>query len=202
VEQSAPLIASELRADFCTVMSRASVAVIVKNAEGYFIFVNPAAERLLGYGPGQLGGIHVTEVSADDPAWLLTEWERFKAQSVWNGSLMFRRGSGDLVTTALNAFVATTTSGGRAYTSMLRQAGTGQRVLAANYPAGNALNLTVADCRLLQLLAEGFTDKDIAAIIGLSDWAIAREVTILLQKMRVRSRTAACVTALKARLIA
>jgi DNA-binding NarL/FixJ family response regulator len=52
------------------------------------------------------------------------------------------------------------------------------------------------------MLSEGFTDKDIAAVLGFSDWAVAREVTILLQKMRVRSRTAACVAAMKARIIA
>lgn len=201
MEQNTPLVAGDLSPDFCTVMTSAAVAVLVKNGDGFYIFANPAAEHLLGYGPSQLAGMHITQLSADDPAWLETEWERFRAQTVWHGSLMLRRRGGDLVTTSLNAFVATTMSGGRAYTSLLRRAGSGQRNILPAAPSSSAFNLTVADCRLLQLLAEGFTDKDIGAILGLSAWAVAREVTILLQKMRVRSRTAACVAALKARII-
>jgi PAS domain S-box-containing protein len=194
-----PIAGAELSPDFRTVMGRAPVAVLVKNGDGFYIFANPAAEHLLGYGPGQLGGMHIGDISADDPLWLQAEFDRFKSQNVWNGNLLFRCKGGDLITTSLNAFVSNTLTGSRAYIAMLRRANTEQRQSRAPSAAGYDLNS--ADQRLLQLLSEGFQDRDIASILGLSDWAVAREVTILMQKMRVRSRTAACIAAIKARII-
>jgi PAS domain S-box-containing protein len=186
-------------------MGRSNVPVTVKNADGYYIFANSAAEQLLGYRAGHLGGKHIEEITADDPIWLRSEFERFKADQVWFGSLRFHSENGQLVTACLNAFVAVTQSGAGVYASLLRRSSEPARhhspVDSQESRRAQGL-LTVEDRRMLQLLAEGFSDRDVASILGLTEWAATREVLILMQKMRVRSRTEACLKALKAHAIA
>jgi DNA-binding NarL/FixJ family response regulator len=48
-----------------------------------------------------------------------------------------------------------------------------------------------SDERLLQLLARGLTDKDIARVTGKTDAAVSRDVAMLLRRMGVTSRAAA-----------
>ena len=193
----------DLSPGFCDVMSRAPVPVLVKNAEGFYIFANSAAEQFLGYGAGQLGGKHIDEISADDPVWLRSEWERFKTEQVWMGTLRFHRPDGALVSACLNAFMATTQSGAGAYIALLRRAPEPPRQLLAqpHHTEPGYDPLTLLQRRLLQLLAEGFSDRDLASILGLTEWAVTQELMLLMQKLRVRSRTAACIAAMKAHLI-
>jgi len=182
-------------------MARATVPVLVKNGDGAYIFANHAAEVLLGYEASEIARMHLDDLSADDPVWLKSEFARFQSQGVWNGSLTFRHRDGNLISASLNAFV-TNSALGRVYIAMLHPAHGPS--LAAPVPllSRQKYRLTTAERCILQLLAEGFADRDLAEILGRRDWAVAREVTVLLQKMGVTSRTAACVAAIKAHLIA
>jgi PAS domain S-box-containing protein len=199
--ESEPLNRSgQLSPAFESVMSAASVPVLVKNGDGYYIFANRAAEALLGYDHGQIGGLHVSELIDSDPEWLNTEFERFKAERVWNGFLVFRHREGRVVQAAVNAFGATLTNGLVAYTAFPHPVAP-DFVLLFRPPAQRIYDLSAADIRLIQLLAEGFTDLDLSNILGLSEWAVTREIAIVLQKMRVSSRTEACIRAIKANLI-
>jgi len=182
-------------------MGRASVPVLVKNAEGFYIFANQAAESALGYGPGQIGGMHIGDLSANDPEWLRLEFDRLRAHRVWNGNLLFRCKSGELLNMALNAFVSTSISPGIAYIGMFHPANFETPSPPNPLLPVRRYDLSPDERRLLQLFAEGFSDKDLASILGLADWAVSREAMILLQKMGVTSRTAACVAAIKARVI-
>ncbi len=51
-------------------MARASVPVLVKDADGFYVFANQAAERLLGYEASQICGLHIDDLCNDDSAWL------------------------------------------------------------------------------------------------------------------------------------
>jgi PAS domain S-box-containing protein len=99
-------------------MARASVPVLVKDADGFYVFANQAAERLLGYEASQICGLHIDDLCNDDSAWLKPEFSRFQSQGVWNGSLTFRHRDGHLISTRLNAFV-TSAGFGRVYVAML-----------------------------------------------------------------------------------
>jgi len=176
------------------------VPVLVKNGDGAYIYANQAAETLLGYEANSIVGMQLDDLSADDPVWLKSEFVRLQSQGVWNGRLVFRHCAGHLISASLNAFVSNSAFG-RVYVAMLHPAHgpslpTPVPLLSRQY------GLTPAERRILQLLAEGFADRDLAEILGRRDWAVSREVTVLLQKMGVTSRTAACVAAIKAHLIA
>jgi PAS domain S-box-containing protein len=198
------LFPHDLGPGFYEVMERTFVPVLVKNGDGLYIFANAAAEQLLGYGRGQLGGKYIQDISADDPVWLLSEFERFKAEGAWTGILRFHRQDGSIVSACLNAFTATSSAGDNAYIALLRRAGGGESATPALQRRSPSIGepITSVERGLLQLLAAGFTDRDLASILGRTEWAVTRDVLILMQKLRVRSRTAACIVAIKVHLIA
>jgi PAS domain S-box-containing protein len=190
-----------INAAFQGVVGPARVPVLVKNGDGYYIFANRAAETLLGYGPGQIGGLHITDLVDNDPDWLQAEFERFKSQRFWNGHLTFRRREGEPVQAAVNAFAGSFDGSTPAYTDLAHPVPPGSvPVPRAAWPL-RGYDLGAQDIRLIQLLAEGFSDREVSSILSRSEWAVTREVSIVLQKMRANSRTEACMRAIKARLI-
>jgi DNA-binding NarL/FixJ family response regulator len=58
------------------------------------------------------------------------------------------------------------------------------------------------DIRLLHLIAEGFADKEIASLLSTSVWTINRDVSEMLSRLDVMSRTEACVKAIRTGMIA
>ena len=200
MESRQPRSDGSLSRGFRGVMARASVPVLVKDADGFYVFANQAAERLLGYEASQISGLRIADLCDDDPAWLRSEFARFQSQGVWNGSLAFRHRDGHLISARLNAFV-TNMAFGRFYVAMLHPMREPSMPRPVPILARQRYRLTSEDRRLLQLLAEGFADRDLAEILGRQDWAVSRDITVLLQKMTVKSRTAACVAAIMAHLI-
>jgi PAS domain S-box-containing protein len=182
-------------------MGAATVPVLVKDGSGYFLFANRAAEDLLGYDPGEIGGKHFLELVYNDPDWIAVEWERLKAQQVWNGSLVMRRRGGDRLPVGLNAFASALRGRAATYTALVHPVGSHVQPNAHAPGRGQRYDLTANEIRIVQLLAEGFSDRDLSAITGVSDWAIAHEIALVLQKMRVTSRTEACVRAMRSGLI-
>ena len=61
--------------------------------------------------------------------------------------------------------------------------------------------LTYEEVRLLYLLADGFSNDQVARVIEDSEDAIVRLVQVLLEKMNAKSRTEAVVLAFKKRVI-
>jgi non-specific serine/threonine protein kinase len=62
-------------------------------------------------------------------------------------------------------------------------------------PGAAAVGLTAREAEVLRLLAQGLTDRDIAAALFLSPRTIGGHVTNLLAKLHLESRTAAAVFA-------
>jgi PAS domain S-box-containing protein len=196
----------ELSSGFQSVMATAPVPVLVKDGEGVYVFANAAAEALLGYKAGEIGGLNILDLVENEPSWLAAEFQRFKTDRVWIGNLLFRQQAGGRVLGALNAF-SLPAPDGTLYAALVHPLGA-NNTLGTNNPLGAArrsfgisYSLTSSELRILQLLADNFTDRDIASVLGLRDWAVTREISLTLQKMGVASRTEACVRAIKAALI-
>jgi PAS domain S-box-containing protein len=45
-----------------SIVQNMAEGVVAENAEGEFIFVNPAATRMLGYAPDEMAGMHWTSI--------------------------------------------------------------------------------------------------------------------------------------------
>ena len=61
----------------------------------------------------------------------------------------------------------------------------------------NPYNLSGGEMRVLFLLSNGLTDRQIADALGVTSYTINKHVGAILQKMDVRSRTAAAVRAIR-----
>lgn len=181
-----------------SIFGPASVPVLIKNDSGFYLFANRAAETLLGYEPGQVIGKHIFDITRDDPEWLGAEFKRFQDQGVWTGNLSLIRIDGDLVRVAVNGF-ASSAPDGTTYTALARPIEIVPPPTVA--PRAPPYNLSADDIRLLQLMTEGFSEKDIAGILNTRDLVVQTAITLLLQKMWSSSRTEACIRAIKARII-
>ena len=55
-----------------------NIAVTVKDAGGYCVYANKAAEEIRGFGPDEMVGKHITELAGSDTTLVEREFERFK----------------------------------------------------------------------------------------------------------------------------
>ncbi len=74
--------------------------------------------------------------------------------------------------------------------------------LEASVPQHDGPSLTIRETAVLQLLTDGKSDKEIAAILDISDRTVGKHVENILAKMGVSSRLEAGVRAIRDGLIA
>jgi PAS domain S-box-containing protein len=188
-------------AAFRAVMDSAPVAVLAAGEDGYYIYGNRTAQNLLGYDMDQLRRTLVADLLEADPQWFEQEFDRFKREQAWSGRLLLRRRSGGVVKVAVNAFVASLPDGGVEYVGLSHPARPDDPDLERLPCTGFQYGLTARDIRLLQLVAEGFANKEVASILGIHTVAVDNGLRAIFQKMNASSRTEACVLALKAHII-
>jgi PAS domain S-box-containing protein len=193
--------ACSLTPAFCTLMAAAETAVLVVDPLGYVIYANPAAQTLLGYSFERLTNSHIFDLADAEPVWVAAEFEHLKASGVWSGRVLLRRGEADGLRVAVNAFSSPLPDGSAEYVALLHPAL--QDGPAVVHLPGAALrpDLTVREVTLLQLIAEGFSDKEVAVILRISVWSINKSVGSLLRKLNATSRTAVCIAAVKSGII-
>jgi PAS domain S-box-containing protein len=182
-------------------MDSAPVAVLAAGEDGYYVYGNRAAEALLGYDADQLRRTQVADLHEADPAWFEAEFDRFRREQAWSGRVLLRRRRGGAVKVAVNAFVCSLPDGSPEYVCLSHPARPDDPDLERLPCAGFRYGLTSRDIRLLQLVAEGFANKEVASILGLSTAAVDNGLRAVLQKMNASSRTEACVMALKEHII-
>jgi PAS domain S-box-containing protein len=182
-------------------MDQAPVAVMAANEAGYYIYSNAAAQALLGYSPDELRTHHVIDLHADDPEWFRAELALLRRSCIWNGRLLLRHADGGLLKVAVNAFLDDL-PGRCTYICLYRpipsdpsEAGRVVPDLALDFP------FTSHEFAALQLLAEGFDDSQIADVIGIPRAAAPHTINAILRKLNARSRTEACILALKQGLV-
>ena len=81
-------------------------AILVADADRFYIDANPAAEELLGYARDELIGMRVDDlVQAGDATWAADEYTRYLLHGTWQGELILRRKDGSTVPVEARASV-------------------------------------------------------------------------------------------------
>jgi PAS domain S-box-containing protein len=181
------------------ILASCVTAVLLKDGDGYCRYANRAAESLLAYEPGQLRGMHMTDLGPADPQLIRMEYERLKRENVWMGRYPVRRSDGSIVQVAANALALAAPGGGVLCAEFLYPLER-RRPGPAPEPKPR-LDLTQPDLSLLQLMVEGFDEDQLAILLGITNDVVRESVCRVLVNLNVRSRTEACVMALKAHFV-
>ena len=191
-----------LTAGFRSVVEESDVAVIVVNPEGYLIYANPQAEALLAYRSSELTERHITEIVQAEVAWVVEEFQILAARQTWSGRVLMRPRLGRPVKVSVNAFSNLMTHGGAEHIAFLQPTSDAGPAIARIPESDVASSLSVDELALLQLIACGFSDDEIAGIRGVSQADLAADITAVRQKIGARSRTEAAIVAMRQRLVA
>jgi PAS domain S-box-containing protein len=193
---------TSLSREVASVLDYASAAALAVDEAGQYIYANRAAEDLLGYERLQLSQRHMLDLLDVGPEWYETEFAQFVEQKAWSGNVVLRHATGTRLQTRINAFVGTHRDAGPIYVAFVHPVISMEDETAANALDPAAHGLRHMDIRLLALMAEGFSDKELAVLLGTSVWTVNRKVHEVIQNLGVSSRTEACIFALKQALIA
>ena len=182
-------------------MDAAPVAVLAAAEDGSYIYENQAAELLLGYDPIQLCSMYMTDLVQADPQWLLAGLDCLKRRHVWSGRVPYRPRLGGIINVTVNAFLDTCPDDAAKYVALLHPLSQDSRPPAVVSEPGSLYGLTSHEICLLQLMSEGFANKEIAGILGINVFTADNGVRRILQKMKASSRTQVCIMALKAHIV-
>ena len=186
---------------FHSIVDEYSVAFVVVDAQGMFIYCNSAAEALLGYDAATLTSRSIFDVVAAETPWVASEFEHLSIGRIWSGHVLLRKMLEGQVRVAVNAFSYHLPRGGAEFVATLRAVTADEPAIVRLEGPAPGSDLTARDISVLQLLAEGFADKEVASILGTSVWTINKDVGDVLRKLGAASRTEACIAAVRTRLI-
>lgn len=85
------------------ILDQSGDAMLVADADGHYLDVNPAATALLGYSRAEFTALTVGDVVARGPVWAAEEYDRFLLEKSWQGELELRRRDGSFVTVEARA---------------------------------------------------------------------------------------------------
>ena len=187
---------------FTDLVDQARAAVIVKDDGGYCVYANRKEEELRGAGPGELVGKHITELVDADPTLVEREFERFKREGAWVGQYRTHDSTGNLVRLRTCNFLHCEWDGTALYASLaylLRSRGPSARDGPAYFADSS---LTAEDICTAQLCLDGYSDEEITVLLGVPQDAVRDLVARFVDRIGARSRTEACIRALKLGLVA
>jgi len=187
--------------EFLELVADRNIAVTVKDAGGYCVYANKAAEEIRGFGPDGMTGKHITELAGSDPILVEREFERFKREGAWIGQYPTRQPDGELVFVRSCHFIHCESDGTPLYVSFTYPV-SNRNGLGRDGPARiSQLGLTAQDVCLAQLYVDGFTDDEVAILLGVGPEGLSGLVVSLLSAVSASSKTEACVRVLKHRLL-
>ena len=187
--------------EFLELVADSNIAVTVKDAGGYCVYANKAAEEIRGYGPDGMIGKHITELAGSDPILVEREFERFKREGAWIGQYPTRQPGGDLVFVRSCHFIHCESDGTPLYVSFTYPVSS-RNGLGRDGPARiSQMGLTAQDVCLAQLYVDGFTDDEVAILLGVGTEGLRGLVVSLVGAVSASSKTEACVRVLKSRLV-
>jgi DNA-binding CsgD family transcriptional regulator len=175
-------------------LDSADVPVIAFDSKGLQLYENAAFASLLGHELGEFDRRHIIEVIADTPEWTLQEVGRLRTTGRWRGLVSLAHKTGEPVIVEGKAILRSK-EGEPAYFGILRALGPASAGLE-NHGIG-AYGLTTHEGIVLQLMAEGLSDKDIARVLGVSIWTVHKQSGAVLQKLGATSRTLAAIRAVR-----
>jgi hypothetical protein len=182
-------------------LTRSRAAVTIKDDFGYCTYANELAGALRGQDPKVLIGKHISEMAGSDPRLVEREFERMKAQGAWVGQYPSRDVNGDLVFFRAYNFVRREWDGTLLYLSFAYPLNAVNR-LGRDGPAKLVQPpLTALDVCIAQLYVDGYTDAEIALLMGVPTDSMPGLNGSLVSAMEASSKTEACLRALKSKLV-
>jgi PAS domain S-box-containing protein len=187
--------------ELASVMDAMPFPILAANEGGYYVYENEAAGRFLGFERAELVGKQLTDLIAYDPTMITATLERLKLQGHLSGRTRYRHADGSLREADVNIFGHDLTDGTRVFVSLIHPL----PGVSAEWPevlqAGSGHELSNSEMRLLHLIAEGFSDEQMGALLGHTSDEVGLQVQGVLTKMTAASRTEAVVRALKTHII-
>jgi len=182
-------------------MDTMSLPVFALDPDAYYVYENERALDLLGYDLEAIREKRITDLIEYDPVLLLSGFEGLRHRGYFSGGVRYRHRNGDFVDADVNTFRQTLTDGRTVFVSLVHPLAAARRKLPEVLRGSAEYGLTGEDMRLLQLLADGFSDEQVTRLSGDRQDEIDQQVRVLLQKMHASSRTEAVVLALKQHLL-
>jgi len=187
--------------ELARVMDTAPLPVLASDQDGCYVYANEAVRRFLGYEPAEIVGKQLTDLIAYDPMMIIASTERLKRQGHLSGLARYRHADGSLREANVNIFGQDLEDGTRLFVTLIHpRQGVGVE-LPEVMEAGSGYGLNDSEVRVLQLIADGFSDEQMADLLRHTPHEVATEVQGVLAKMNAASRTEAVVRALKTRVI-
>ncbi len=163
------------------------VAVVVTDTTGTIRYVNAAVERLLGNGADDMVGEGIGRFGGMSDAQQDELQQRLRAGRSWQGEFHAMRKCGEQlrISASINPFTHPTTK----ETLFI---GLNREVSSANE---SVAMLTSRERDVLELLAQGLHNKDIAETLAISHRTVGHHVSHILKKLGVRNRVVAATRA-------
>jgi PAS domain S-box-containing protein len=185
------------------VLDAAPVPVLVAARTGSYIYANEPALTLLGYRPEDVAKLYMSELQVAGPELVQAQRERLNTKRCWSGQLALRRKQGDLLMLATNVLVGPSPANDdECYITLIHPLMRDRKRAEVVHPPDPIdYGLGDRDLQVLMLCSEGFTDEQIAVLLGLTPDTVAEHMQLARAGMQSSSRTEACIRALKASLI-
>jgi DNA-binding CsgD family transcriptional regulator len=200
VQDSTPQKAPAMN-ELARVMDTVALPVFALDADAYYVYENEQAQDFLGYDPMAITEKHITDLIVYDPALLIAAFDSLKRRGYFSGSVLYRHRNSSLVEANVNTFRQTLGDGTTVFVALAHPLAAVRRRLPEVVQATATHGLTGEEMRLLQLLADGFSDEQISQLLGDHERLIREQIRLLLEKMNASSRTQAVVLALKKRVL-
>jgi PAS domain S-box-containing protein len=184
-----------------SIMDAAPGPVFVLNEDASYIYENEPGRIFLGYEPAEIAGKSITDLIVYDPRLLLAGFEDLKEKGYFSGAVRYRHRDGSPRDADVNTFGHTLDDGTRVFVALAHPVPAVRWRMPEVRPASSTYGLTGEETRLLQLIADGFSDPQISQILRVTNDAIGEQVQAILKKMNVPSRTHAAVRAFKERVL-
>ena len=182
-------------------MDAAPLPVFALDEDACYIYENEAGRIFLGYEPAEMAGKHITDLIVYDPGLLMAGFEDLKHKGYFSGGVRYRHRDGGLRDADVNTFGHTLTNSTSVFVALVHPVSAVRWRMPEVLPTNSTYGLTGEQMRLLQLLADGFSDPQIADFLSETRDGVSGQVRALLEKMKAPSRTQAVVLALKSRIL-
>ena len=186
---------------FTDLLDRARASVLVKDQFGYCVYASPSAEALRGFAPGEIEGKHASEITASDPRLVERQFERLRRDRAWVGQYPVRRSDSDPITKRAYNFLHQEWDGTCLYTAFEYAVDARHRLSQDGPLKLGDDTLTARDLCFAQFCVDGYTDEEIAILLGTAVEHVAALASTFVAGMEASSRTAAFVRAIKSRLL-
>jgi hypothetical protein len=148
---------------------------------------------------GQLLGKHITEIGEADPRLIERAWDQLKRDQAWVGDYRMRDPAGNTVRARTYNFVHHEWDGQLLFVAFDYRIDFADRGLESQDQIH--LHIPAEDICTAQLCVDGYSDEDIGLLLGIPVEQVNDLVARMVKSFAARSKTEACVRAMKARLV-